>query len=69
MDLLLVVLLVLWMAGSFGSHRRARWVAVEAPADGPYTGGGSLVHLLLVLVAIIIALRLFGSPYYHGFWF
>ena len=68
MDLLLIVLVVLWAAGSFGSHRRARWVAADGPVAGPYHGGGSLIHLLLVVAVVILLLRLLGSPYYHGFW-
>jgi len=70
MDLLLIVLVVLWMAGSFGPSYRRSWAPVEPGYVGsaPYAGGG-LIHLLLVLAAVIFLLRIVGSPYYHGFWF
>lgn len=71
MDLLLIVLLVLWMAGSFGPYYRRTWAPVDEPVYAGATPafGGGLIHLLLVLAAVIFLLRMLGSPYYHGFWF
>lgn len=45
LELLIVILLVLWLLGAFG-RGRAR--------------GGSIVHVLLVIVLILVVFRLLG---------
>jgi TM2 domain-containing membrane protein YozV len=59
-ELLIVVLLLLWLFGSFG---RGRWYGGRggtAVSDGGGLAGGNWVHTLLVIVVILVVLRLLG---------
>jgi len=47
MELIIVVLLVLWLLGTFGSRFSPR-----------IPSGGNLVHVLLVIAIILIVLKL-----------
>lgn len=63
LELLIVIILVLWLFGYFG---RGRWYGTGAGTtvtDGGWLGGGSWIHLLLVLVVILIVLRLLGVTF------
>ena len=58
-EIIIVALVLLWLFGYFG---RGRWYAT-GPGVTTSTGwwaGGSWLHLLLVLAAILIVLRLLG---------
>ena len=51
LEALIIILLILWLLGSFGRGRRwrgrrlGRW------------GGGNLIHVLLVIVIILLLIR------------
>jgi hypothetical protein len=49
---IIVILVILWLVGSFGWGRRGRGSARRA--------GGNLIHILLVIVVILLVLRLLG---------
>jgi hypothetical protein len=56
-ELLIVVLVILWLLGYFG---RGRFYAT-GPSVGTTTGGtANWLHILLVIAAILIVLRLLG---------
>ncbi|MEA2661637.1 MAG: hypothetical protein QOH08_1209 [Chloroflexota bacterium] len=56
-ELIIVVLLLLWLFGYFGRGRvYARGPAIDT--SGLTAGGGSWVHILLVIVVILVVLRL-----------
>ncbi len=57
LELIVVILLLMWLLGSFGRGRvYARGPVVSAT---PWFGG-SWIHTLLVIVVILIILRLLG---------
>ena len=60
LELLIVIILLAWLFGYFG---RGRWYGTRGgtvATDGGLLGGGSWIHLLLVLVVILVVLRLLG---------
>jgi hypothetical protein len=58
LEALIVILLLLWLFGYFG---RGRWYGGRGPVvAAPGLASGSLVHLLLVIVVILVILRLLG---------
>lgn len=56
-ELIIIVLVIVWLLGYFG---RGRFYAT-GPSVGTGTAwGGNWLHILLVLAAILIVLRLLG---------
>ena len=55
-ELLIIILVIAWLLGFFG---RGRFYAT-GPGVATTGGGTSWIHLLLVVVAILIILRLLG---------
>ena len=55
-ELIIIILVILWLLGYFG---RGRFYATGPSVS---TGGwsGNWIHLILVLVAILVVLRLLG---------
>jgi hypothetical protein len=51
LETLIIILLLLWLVGSFGWGRRGRGRRVGRWA------GGNLIHVLLVIVVILLLIR------------
>jgi hypothetical protein len=56
LELIIVILLLMWLFGYFG---RGRFYYREPIAPAPWYAG-SLIHLILVIVVVLIILRLLG---------
>jgi hypothetical protein len=56
LELIIVILLLMWLFGYFG---RGRFYYREPVVPAPWYGG-SLIHLILVIVVVLIILRLLG---------
>jgi hypothetical protein len=54
LETIIVIILVLWLVGSFGWGRRGRWRG----RGGSRWGGGNLIHILLVIAVILLLIRL-----------
>ncbi|RPJ21071.1 MAG: lmo0937 family membrane protein [Chloroflexi bacterium] len=52
LETIIVILLLLWLVGSFGWGGRGRW-----RGRGRW-GGGNLIHILLVIAVILLLIRL-----------
>jgi hypothetical protein len=54
LETIIIILVILWLVGSFGWGRRGRGRGSARRA------GGNLIHILLVIVVILLVLRLLG---------
>ncbi|HLO15250.1 MAG TPA: lmo0937 family membrane protein [Anaerolineales bacterium] len=51
LETIIIILLILWLLGSFGWGRRGRW-----RGRGSW-GGGNLIHILLVIAVVLLLIR------------
>lgn len=52
LETIIIIILILWLVGSFGWGRRGRWRGRAAWA------GGNLVQILLVIAIVFLLIRL-----------